>query len=85
MTLLSAMPLVVMLVLEKKVFVAAVDGERDRRNAQARESSLEPIPSRERSGVSPCLTVGVAGQSVLLKDVARTLPSLPRIIRWKTR
>lgn len=62
MILLSAMPLVVMLVLEKKVFIAAVDGEGDCRNAQAGESALEPIPSRERPGVSPFLTVGKAGQ-----------------------
>jgi hypothetical protein len=54
MSLSMAFP--VMLVVEEEIFITAVDRKRHSRDAQAREASLESIPSREGSCVSPRLS-----------------------------
>lgn len=49
---------VVVVVLEEEVLVAAVAGKGDGRDAQAGEGVLEAVPAREGAGVSPGLTAG---------------------------
>lgn len=47
------LPMSMMLILQEEVFVSAVYRKCHRRDAQAGEATLESVPSRERSGVSP--------------------------------
>jgi hypothetical protein len=44
----------VMLILEEKVLVRAVTGERDASDPEAREDTLEAVEAAEGAGVSPC-------------------------------
>lgn len=50
-----SMSITMMLVLHEHVFVATVDGERDRCDAQARKAAFKAIEACEGSRVSPCL------------------------------
>lgn len=57
MLFLNAMSLAMILVPQKQVFIAQVNGEGDGRDAEAGESTLEAIPSGEGAGVPPFLPV----------------------------
>ena len=58
MVVLAVAVSVVVIVAQIEVLVGAVRGESDRRDAQAGEAAAEPIPSREVSLISPCVSVG---------------------------
>ena len=47
----------VLLVLQEKVFVRAIGGERDGSDSESWETGLESVPPGEGAGVAPCLTV----------------------------
>lgn len=59
-----AVSVAVVVVFEKEVLEAAVRREGHRRDAQAGEGALEPVPPAEEALVSPCLTVVVVGKDV---------------------
>lgn len=59
MTFPVTMTLIMVLILHEQIFVTAIDGKCDSRNAQTGEGTLEPIPSRERSCISPFFSVYV--------------------------
>jgi len=49
----------VVVIVEEEIFISAISRESHRCDSQARECTFETIPSCERTGVAPCLTVEV--------------------------
>lgn len=70
-----AVVLIVVLVLQERILVTAVRGKRHRRNTQAGEGALEPVPPAEKSCVSPVLTVD-SSLSAVLRNRMRCLYKL---------
>lgn len=66
MMLLAPMLPFMMLFPKENSFVAEIDSESDSRDAQAGESTLEPVPSRKRSCVSPFLSTEPTSQSLII-------------------
>ena len=52
-----SMAIPVMVLVEKEIFIAAINCKCRRRDAQAGEAAFESIPSREWSRVSPRLSI----------------------------
>jgi hypothetical protein len=72
-----AVALAVMGILYEEVFVTAVSGKGNRRDAEAGEGALKSVPSAELTRVTPCLAV-IRGQ---LKMHLSSFQALPRV--WK--
>ncbi|KAL8648384.1 MAG: hypothetical protein Q9210_005020 [Variospora velana] len=68
------MSFIMMLIPQKHIFEAQVNGKGNGRDAQARESTLEAIPSAERARVSPLLPIeSQVNGRINAKEVMRVL------------
>lgn len=56
LSMMRALLVVTMLLLEEQLLGYQVDTECDRRDAEAGEGALEAVPAREGTGVSPLFT-----------------------------
>lgn len=78
---------VVVLILDEEVFVAAVAGKGNSRNAQAGETALEALPAGVGSGISPGLAIGDGVLAIVTLLTGRDGDdqlSLPGIVSWLT-
>lgn len=73
---LIAVAVAVVVTLKEEVLVAAVRRKCHRRDTQAGEARLEPVPSREPAAVAPCLTVSRVRTRTTSRSISTTGVSL---------